>query len=512
MRQLLVSSSPHIKTSESVPRIMWTVVVALVPAWLAGIYFYGPNALGLGLACIITSMAMEYAIVYIRTKPEPKGAVPRNDPFTLAATGKVSAEDVALSKGELDAKEDKGGFLSSHRHRHAWKTCTDGSAAVTGLLFAMILKPNTLYWVDSAGQVVSEWYVVVFGCFFAIGLTKHLFGGIGCNIWNPALAARAFVQISYGKEVNGKFAHPFGWIGDKSEQFFAQASQLSDEVPTAAEAASRGVDAITRSTPLEWYKQGKLVWSLAQDKLQAIVDAFPRGGIDGDSALVTMKQLPALTQEYFAANGDLGAAIETCKEAGTLGANVSLSSEQLSAASDVMYSSIWQNMLDMLPNHWLGGTAGSMGETAAILLLIGGVFLWAKGYLDWRVPIGFLAAVGLMSLVVPYKGAINGFEFLRTEHIWYKSAFHLGAGGLMLGAWFMATDMVSSPVSKSGNLIFGIGCGVLTVVIRNFAAYPEGVCYAILIMNTATPMIDRFTKPRVFGTKTGASKKESAKT
>ncbi len=506
MRQLLVSSSPHIKTSENVPKIMWTVVVALVPAWLAGIYFYGIGALALGLSCILLSMLFEYAIVYIRTKPMPKGAVPRNDPFTLAATGEVSAREVALAeqkKAELEAHPPKQSFFSSHRHQQAWKTCIDGSAAVTGLLFAMIIKPNTLYWVTAQGEGVSEWYVVAFGCFFAIALTKHLFGGLGCNIWNPALAARAFVQISYGKEVNGKFLHPFSWIGEKSQAFFAQASQLSADVPGPDEAAKLGVDAITRSTPLEWYKQGKIVWSLAQDKISQIADVLPKG----DGTGFNLTKLPKVLSSYLQHGGDMTAAAADLHTNGVLPA---MSSEQIEVASRTIYDGLWTNMVDMLPHHWLGGTAGSMGETSAVLLLIGGVFLWAKGYLDWRVPIGFLATVALMSLVVPYKDYSYGFAFLQPEHMWYKAAFHLGAGGLMLGAWFMATDMVSSPVSKLGNLIFGIGCGILTVVIRQFAAYPEGVCYAILIMNTVTPMIDRFTKPRVFGTKTGA-KKEAAK-
>jgi electron transport complex protein RnfD len=139
-----------------------------------------------------------------------------------------------------------------------------------------------------------------------------------------------------------------------------------------------------------------------------------------------------------------------------------------------------------------GNVSGCIGETSVIALLIGGIYLIYKGYVDWRVPAFYIGTVFVMVLVLPAK----------ITAAWANDpVYHVLAGGLMIGAFFMATDMVTSPLTKKGLIAFAVGAGILTTLIRFYTGYPEGVCYAILLMNTATPLIDRWTKPRLYGTK-----------
>lgn len=143
-----------------------------------------------------------------------------------------------------------------------------------------------------------------------------------------------------------------------------------------------------------------------------------------------------------------------------------------------------------IKNLFLGNIGGSLGETSALLLLIGAVFLIVTKVIDWRIPLSYLLTVAVLAIILPgHKTAILNYTL-----------FHLLSGGLLLGAFYMATDYVTSPLTHKGRVIFGIGCGVLTVLIRLWGGYPEGVCYSILLMNVATPLIDRLTLPRVFGT------------
>ncbi len=132
---------------------------------------------------------------------------------------------------------------------------------------------------------------------------------------------------------------------------------------------------------------------------------------------------------------------------------------------------------------FLGRVGGSLGETSAAAIILGGLYLLYKGYIDWRIPVGYLGSVALLTSIVGAKGPV----------------FHLLAGGLMLGAFFMATDMVTTPVTKKGRFIFGIGCGVLLVIIRVYGGLPEGVLYSILLMNMFVPIIDKYTLPKAFG-------------
>lgn len=329
---LIISASPHIRDAESIPRIMWAVIFSLIPAGIAGIFAFGYYSLYVVFLSCTAAVITEIFILLLRKQP-------------------------------------------------VVNTVKDGSAVVTGILLAYTLPPSV------------PWYVPVVGSFFAIAIAKHAFGGLGNNIWNPALAARAFLQVAYPAVINSDWRVLQHGIGNI--------------VHSIAKIDSEGkmVDAITRATPL------------AKE-----------------------------------------AGVETYR----------------------------------LTQLFLGNVPGCIGETSVIALLLGGAYLIYKNYVKWYVPVCYIATVFVMVLILPS----------RIVTPWANNPFyHIFAGGLFLGAFFMATDMVTSPLTKRGLIIFAVGTGVLTALIRFYSGYPEGVCYSILLMNTATPLIDRFTKPRLYGTR-----------
>ncbi len=300
--ELAVTVSPHIKSKESLPKIMWSVAIALIPAVGAALYFFGSSILGIIFVSIITAIVCEVTIQKLRKKPI---------------------------------------------------TITDGSAMLTGLLFALVLPPHIPLW------------MVLIGSFFAISIGKQLFGGLGYNIFNPALVGRAILLAS-----------------------FPQAMTI-------------------------WYKP-----------LATITSATP---------LAIVKESLSL---------------------------------KLPSYSDL----------------FLGKVGGCLGETSVLALLIGAIFLLYKGYISWHIPVTFIGTVALLMSI-----------FAQDP------LFHILSGGLILGAFFMATDLVTTPLTKKGKLIFGTGAGMIVVLIRLKSGYPEGVCYAILLMNAFTPLIDQWIKPRKFG-------------
>ncbi len=243
----------------------------------------------------------------------------------------------------------------------------DGSAAVTGLLLAMTLPSS------------APWWMVAIGSAVAITIGKQMFGGVGNNIFNPALVGRAILVVSWSGHMAGNI-----WPIPKAFDPFA--------------------DVITSATPL--------AMGQAEVMKTSLVDLF------------------------------------------------------------------------------YGSVAGSLGETSALALLLGGLWLLYRGHIDWRIPGCYLGTVFLM-------GVLFGGGFYESAFL--TGIFHLLAGGVMLGAIFMATDMVTSPVTAWGRIIFGVGCGVITMVVRLFGSYPEGVTFAILLMNAVTPIIDKFTAPKKFG-------------
>jgi len=317
--QLLVSASPHVRDADTVPRIMWRVVLALAPAVGMSILFFGWGAVKVYVLSVLAAEAAELGCLRMRGQP-------------LA---------------------------------HA----LDGSAFVTGLLLAMVLPPGVPY------------YCPIVGGLFAIAIAKHAFGGLGNNIWNPALSARVFLQ----------FAYP------------AQITLARWPVP-------------------------RLLWGTATD---AVTMASP------------------LAKE---------------------GVGMRLSH------------------LDLFFGN---GVAGSLGETCKAALLIGGAYLILRRIIDWRTPVFYIGTVFLLAWLLPPG---------REQAAWARDpVYHVLSGGLIIGAFFMATDMVTTPITPTGRAIFGLGCGILVALIRRYGGYPEGVAYSIVLMNTATPLIDRWVRPRLYG-------------
>ena len=304
-REFLISPSPHLWRGPSVSRIMYLVALALVFPTGAAIYFFGYRAIAVLGVCTGAALLTEY--------------------------------------------------LCKKMRGHAF--ILDGSAVVTGLLLALTLPPTVPLWMAAVGAV------------FAMAVVKEAFGGLGHNIFNPALGARAFMSVSF-----------------------------SLPMTTWVEPTGFDVDVVTSATPLS----GVSAW------------------------------------------------------------------QQFDTAAH-------QAML-------LGNISGSLGETSALAILIGGCLLLGLRVMSWRIPATYIGVVAILSLAF-------GQDPL----------FHILAGGLMLGAFFMATDYVTSPLTNRGKVIFGVSLGVLTMLIRHFGGMPEGVCYSILFMNAMTPLIDRYTRERPYG-------------
>ncbi|HUX15357.1 MAG TPA: RnfABCDGE type electron transport complex subunit D, partial [Phycisphaerae bacterium] len=263
----------------------------------------------------------------------------------------------------------------------------------------------------------ARWFVPIVAAFVAIAIAKQCFGGLGANIWNPALVGRAFVHVAYPTDLNPS-AYPV-------------VNSFSANVGTVGHATA-AIEAVSSASPMAHLK------------------AIATG--QTDAASVLSEKLPGL----------------------------------------------W----DML----LGRIGGSIGETSALLLLLGALYLIYRGWVRWQVPLVYLATVAVGALVLPLDWGEKGwmpmaFQAGAADLAPRFVAYHLLGGGLMLGAFFMATDMVTSPLTNKGMLLFGFGCGALTILIRLYGGYPEAVCYSILLMNTAVPLIDRWTQPRIFGHK-----------
>lgn len=307
MDQYIMSPSPHVRSSESTARIMRDVIIALLPATAFGVYIFGLNALWVVLSSVAAAMLTEALLQKLMNK-------------------KI--------------------------------TVSDGSAALTGLLLALNLPPAVPIWIPILGSV------------FAIAIVKQCFGGLGHNFINPALAARAFLLVSWPTVMTT-------WT-----------------IP--------GADAISSATPLGALKMG----------------------------------------------------------------------EALSSYQDM----------------FIGNIGGCIGETSAIALIIGGLYLIVRRVIDPRIPFVYIGTVALFTWVAGPSGLFTG-----------DALYHILGGGLMLGAFFMATDYTTSPMSGTAKVVFAAGCGILTSVIRLWGGYPEGVSYSILIMNLVVPLLDKAFVPKRFG-------------
>lgn len=315
---LTVSPAPHAHTGDNVSRIMLRVIIALLPTLAWGTYIFGPRALLVCLVCSASAVAFEALCQWLLKKPI---------------------------------------------------TISDLSALVTGLLLGLNLPVTAPLWMAAIGSA------------FAIIVVKQVFGGLGKNVFNPALAARVFLCLAWPSQMTF---------------FTAPGDRLI--LSTA--------DAVAAATPLASLKHGSLP-----------------------------------------------------------GASIT----------------------DML----LGRCGGTIGEVSALLLLLGGIYLIVRKVITWHIPAAFIGTVAAVTFLLP----ASGFETSRLDFMLYEVL----SGGLILGAIFMATDYVTSPVTSVGRLIYGAGCGLIVVFIRYFGGYPEGVSFSILIMNSLVWYIERVSKPRVFG-------------
>ena len=313
----IIQSSPHFQDKDSVPKIMFTVIIALLPAVAASIYFFRLRAIGLYVSCLVACLVTELIFLWIRKKP-----------------------------------------LQSLR---------DGSVVITGLLLAMTLPPTVSLELAVIGSVV------------AVAIGKQVFGGLGQNIFNPALVGRAFLQTAFPVAMTTWFPP-----------------------------ATLAVDTVTYATPL-----GNLKFQ------EAVVQG----------TLTPIKQL-----------------------------------------------------------FW-GNTGGCIGETSAIALLLGALLLLSKKTIDWRIPAGILLAMT----------TFTGIFWLTGPDKYASPLFHIFAGGLLIGAFFMATDMVTSPIYSKSTWIYALGIGIMAGLVRLFGGFPEGVMYSILFMNTFVPLLNRTFRPRILG-------------
>jgi len=329
--KLIASSSPHIRAKDDTRSIMIDVCIAMLPALFVSCFVFGIQALVLTLVSVVSCVFWEWLYRKLMKK--------------------------SCSVGDF-------------------------SAVVTGMLLAFVCP------------VSLPWWAIVIGAFFSIVVVKQLYGGIGCNFLNPALAGRAVLVASYAGAMTT-------WVTP------------AEKIAVFGSAA----DVATGATPLALMKDG------AFDQLPEMVDMF------------------------------------------------------------------------------LGFIGGSLGETSAAALLVGFVYLLIRKVISWQIPVAYIATVAVVSLISAPAG-IGAVDYML---------YSIFGGGLMLGAIFMATDYATSPVTKPGQLIFGIGCGLLTVLIRRFGSYPEGVCYSILIMNCCTWLLDKYIKPTIYGAPKKEKKEAAAK-
>ncbi len=327
--RLMVSVSPHIRTDTTVDRIMWTVVACLMPPLVLSVFVFGFQTLIITAVSVISCVATEGISQKLLGRPI---------------------------------------------------TVRDGSAVITGVLLAYVIPPGVPLWMP------------VFGAVMAIFVTKVIMGGLGFNIFNPALIGRAFLVATYPVAMTTAWLEP---IRDRGIFRYMDS----------------GVDAVSSATPL---------YVLKHYGMAAMLEQF------GSRASV-------------------------------------------------------------YTDFFIGVMPGCIGETSALLLLLGGLYLIYKRYINWHTPVSVLVTTGVLTWAFGGERLFTGDPLVAVL-----------SGGLILGAFFMATDYVTSPNQRSGQIVFGIGVGALTVLIRLKGGYPEGVCYAILLMNPLTPALDQWFRPKRF--------------
>jgi len=324
-------TGPFSHTDNSSTRIMYTVILTLSPTFLFGVYLFGLNSLYIMVTCCVVATVTECICLKVMSRPI--------------------------------------------------KACVDGSALLTAILLAISLPPTAPLW------------LCAFGTVFAIIVGKQIFGGLGQNLFNPAMVARVMLLICFPVEMtNWSLPAP---IDFSNNQLFV---------------------------PKEWFQ------------------------FDGTTAATALSGLTDITTEPF--------------------------------------------------SLMLGTQSGSLGETSTLFILLGGLYLLYKGIIHWAIPVSFLLGLGIPALV----------SYLSNPSVFLSPTTHLFSGAAMLGAFYIATDLVTSPTSIKGQLVYGACCGVLIWLIRSFGSYPEGVAFAVLIMNSASPLIDHYLRPDIFGSQVRSEK------
>jgi electron transport complex protein RnfD len=322
-------------------------------------------------------------------------------------------------------------------------TIFDGSAFITAILFAFNLPPS------------APWYVVVGGSAFAIGIVKMAFGGLGYNILNPALGGRIFVMAAWSTAMVNRWS------------------------PTIRSLISRG-DSFA-------------------DASQKVVNAFPPEVIS-ETVFITNETTGIISESISFSNNvvdmvssasPLNSLKDLYSSAGVAVTNIS---EGVTNITEAIGTGAFANMRETF-SYWdmfIGNIPGCIGETSALALLIGFVYLCIRKVIVPIIPLVYIATVALLAWVfggLPLGGGLFSGDAL----------YHILSGGLLLGAIFMATDYVTSPMSIKGSIIFAMCLGILTIIIRLWGGYPEGVSYSIVLMNIFVPIIDRYIKPKIYG-------------
>ncbi len=354
LSKITVSPSPHISGSLSTRRVMVDVIIGLAPAMIMAGYYFRIPAIILMATCVISCVATEWLCNIICKKPNSLG---------------------------------------------------DFSAVVTGIILALSVPPALPVW----GAVI--------GSAFSIAIGKMVFGGLGANIFNPAMVGRAFLTASFGALMTT----------------WTLPATVDSTMPNIA-ASEAAVDARTQATPLAWNKQAI--------KAKAVAMAYA-------------KITPQTAESTEAYNKAIAEAKRCAK----------IANEQL---KDTV----------------TGQIGGCLGETSALALLLGGIYLLIKRTINFHIPLAILLSAFVFA----------GVYYLIDSDVYISPLVHLTTGGMMLGAFFIATDPVTAPLTTKGMWVFGIGTGAIIVLIRIVGAYPEGVMYAVLLMNAVRPLIDKFCK------------------
>lgn len=336
---------PYIHGANSIGRVMGLVMLALLPATAFGLYTFGWPAINLFLVTLLAAVLAEAASLWVAGKPVRRALF-------------------------------------------------DGSALLSAWLLAMTLPP----W--------APWWIGVIGSLLAIVIGKQVFGGIGQNLFNPAMVARVALLVSFPLQMT---------------TFLAPQPLFSPDAP-----------------------------------------GFSQG-----------------LEVTFAGNSQITDAVSGASLLGHVRTELGRGIDLTHAMPDSF------NLLSMAT----GNVAGSLGETSALLILLGGLFLLYKRVITWHIPVSLMAGLMLPAAI---------FHAISPQA--YPGAFyHLVSGATLLGAFFIATDLVTSPSSARGQLLFGAGCGLLVYVIRTWAGYPEGMAFSVMLMNACTPLIDHYLRPRIYG-------------